>query len=433
MQFRIFDNPLAGINEEDLKTQLDGVSEGWFVEYKSEKPIPKAIAKAISGFANSHGGYLIIGVQADKESNEPIDYPGVSLDCDYFHDCLRGNLSHIPYFKVCKVSLKNGKAVYIVEIPEGQDTPYIHSSGRIYRRQESSSDPVKITEKVYLEDLYKRKEKTEKQKNDFRSIDYGFCVGEKEVPFLAVYVNGEPFKQRGIVEHWDRDEIRRVKNHFNRNLNINDREMDLKLQGHIPFDDITFYPESITLRSLTNQNLAYNNLTIELDVWANLKMLIPLSGHNASTNESMQEDEQIQKFMNYLKKRSIGIPINTRFIRLEQIFSTIFVMFSKYFTYLQNKDFVNKLQFSFATFNCHRTLAFSNTDTFFSHIEEFGLPYVIKSQQYYPKDPNSISFEDIYKSLNKSIILLTMEAISVLGIPNMDTIRMWTDQYSIHK
>lgn len=54
------------------------VREGLKVDYKED--FPKDLPKLITAFANSHGGIVLIGVKADKETNEPIEICGIDLE-----------------------------------------------------------------------------------------------------------------------------------------------------------------------------------------------------------------------------------------------------------------------------------------------------------------------------------------------------------------
>jgi predicted HTH transcriptional regulator len=78
MRFRF--NPFEGQLSEVLPSALKNlyaVSEGWYVEYKSQ-PIPvKAIAKSLSAFANQYGGWLIIGIEEDPQTHVAKSFPGV--------------------------------------------------------------------------------------------------------------------------------------------------------------------------------------------------------------------------------------------------------------------------------------------------------------------------------------------------------------------
>ena len=51
-----FDKALKDLLAADL-ANLKIVNEGWYVEYKSELVNARALAKAVSAFANTYGGW----------------------------------------------------------------------------------------------------------------------------------------------------------------------------------------------------------------------------------------------------------------------------------------------------------------------------------------------------------------------------------------
>ena len=53
-----FSKEIDQLDSGDLE-KLRQVHEGWYVEYKAELPKAKAIAKAISAFANTYGGDVL--------------------------------------------------------------------------------------------------------------------------------------------------------------------------------------------------------------------------------------------------------------------------------------------------------------------------------------------------------------------------------------
>ncbi len=68
----------------------DKIKEGWIVEYKREFKKSKDIAKSISSFANSEGGYYIVGIdESDDDKNEAKKIIGLSKE----HN-------HKPYEKI---------------------------------------------------------------------------------------------------------------------------------------------------------------------------------------------------------------------------------------------------------------------------------------------------------------------------------------------
>ena len=135
----------------------------WFVEYKSEVPNPRVLAKSLSSFANRHGGWLFFGIQEDSADNTAASYPGIpdaevastvrrlrdaakdllQPTAPFFHHTLSGPLADI--------SLPPGRSIVVVRIPEGAFTPYVHNDGRIYVRTGDSSSPVAATDRTTID------------------------------------------------------------------------------------------------------------------------------------------------------------------------------------------------------------------------------------------------------------------------------------------
>jgi predicted HTH transcriptional regulator len=74
--FNPFDKLFKDVVAADLQKLLT-VTEGLFVEYKGFEPTPLKVAKSVASFANSHGGVLFLGVQADGKTNLALSFPGI--------------------------------------------------------------------------------------------------------------------------------------------------------------------------------------------------------------------------------------------------------------------------------------------------------------------------------------------------------------------
>src|ERR1700683_3409569 len=75
-----FDKPFDNLKASDLAS-LRTTPEGWYVEYKSQFPAPASVAKSLSAFANSYGGWLFYGIEesADKQRLAGA-FPGIQAD-----------------------------------------------------------------------------------------------------------------------------------------------------------------------------------------------------------------------------------------------------------------------------------------------------------------------------------------------------------------
>lgn len=167
--------------------------ENFFIEFKSDGEKSTKLAKEISAFANTYGGYIFLGVNDDKTIEGCTTW-----DEQKIHSVMYYNISPVPNFDVRKFKIDN-KRIYIIKIEEGTMPPYITNKGDIYERISSGSFPIKTSEK--LSQLYykrenqlsKLKEKIELEslseannipQNIYGYIDIGFSVITSEPPEL---------------------------------------------------------------------------------------------------------------------------------------------------------------------------------------------------------------------------------------------------------
>ena len=83
----------------------------------------------------------------------------VSPECYYEQKVIEGPVSEIGW--------QAGQAIIMVGIPEGTAPPYVHSSGRIYRRVGDESDPKSETDRYVLEQMWHKGDHTREQLRKF--------------------------------------------------------------------------------------------------------------------------------------------------------------------------------------------------------------------------------------------------------------------------
>jgi len=195
MRFTPFSKDLSEITESDLLGLRD-VHEGWYVEYKSQLPPPRTLAKSLSSFANQHGGWLFVGVEENRKDNRAGKFPGIKNErLPQVRESVRNAAKdlvrpHVEYRErtfagpMDKIGLDSENFVYAAYIPEGPDTPYIHNDGRIYIRVGDSSSPTPATDRATFDFLSRRGE--EKRSYLKALIDKSPIVseGEENQPFV---------------------------------------------------------------------------------------------------------------------------------------------------------------------------------------------------------------------------------------------------------
>ncbi len=266
-----FGKPFSEIKEKDLE-KLKEVAEGFYVEYKSQKPKSTSIAKAIASFANSYGGLFFIGIDADKKTNLATDFTGIEDEVDIVRNAVQGNIKPFPYFDSYSIKLSNGKNVILAVVYEGKNTPYIHSNGRIYVRNGAGSDPVFEKDKYNLDRLFEKSEKQKKLINEFRKKEFSFSKAESEAPFLFININTRPFNHFIFEDFFEPLKYKKIFEHFKKNFVIKEKDngAGIKIDGEPLIDSINTYYKSFSLRSF------YSNLNFELDLNGNYKAVLPL-------------------------------------------------------------------------------------------------------------------------------------------------------------
>lgn len=165
-----FEREISELEAADLST-LRNVQEGWYVEYKREIPSVRSIAKSISAFANTYGGWLFYGIaEANSGDRKAGDFPGIdnvgSSSAEVaIREAAAAHLSPAPFFQIRTLSgpsegtgLHSGRSIVVVHIPQSTDAPHVHSDGRIFRRVGDASDPVAETDRHFLDLLWRRGE-----------------------------------------------------------------------------------------------------------------------------------------------------------------------------------------------------------------------------------------------------------------------------------
>jgi len=122
------------MDNSDLK-QLIRNGESSLLEFKTEGAHNDSIAKEIVAFSNFSGGKLLIGV---NDEGEAVGVQDKSIEQRVVQIC-RNNVfpSIIPVVRFTEI---DGKNIFVVEVPKGENRPYkVKVSGKFYIRAGSSS------------------------------------------------------------------------------------------------------------------------------------------------------------------------------------------------------------------------------------------------------------------------------------------------------
>lgn len=158
-----FNKNINDVKKEDLDLlKTNGVAESLFIEYKAD--IPAKIGKHVAAFANTHGGYLFLGVKAGKD-NTPESCIGISKadwTPDRIIDTIKNNLNSMPVIHLKAVDLPDpGRVIYILQVEESLSPPHIFSDSRIYVRNPTSSDPIAEDDRQAVYDMFRKAERAQ--------------------------------------------------------------------------------------------------------------------------------------------------------------------------------------------------------------------------------------------------------------------------------
>lgn len=136
----------------DIQTLLkQDDDETFFFEYKRDDVSNKKIIEEISAFANTYGGYILLGINNDKTISGCKEWTEQRI-----HVTIHDSITPTPNFDVKKFKTEKDEIIFVIRIEEGNMPPYITNNGKIYERISSGSFPIKDANK--LTQLYNKKE-----------------------------------------------------------------------------------------------------------------------------------------------------------------------------------------------------------------------------------------------------------------------------------
>lgn len=134
---------LIDITWDDL-SQLAELDEGFVLEFKRAytPSVQKKIPKIIASFANSRGGWLVVGIADDDKSICPIERPAADFS-QIIGELCRRHISPTPVFDLRFLTNPDDRTrgVLVLQVEEGNFPPYI-ADGVVEVREGSTSGPA---------------------------------------------------------------------------------------------------------------------------------------------------------------------------------------------------------------------------------------------------------------------------------------------------
>ena len=217
---------VSDLTHSDLDN-LKSVQEGWYVEYKSEVSNPQIIAKSVSSFANTYGGWLFYGIEEkDSTNNIAGSYPGIRKDqldgsLKSITDSIKSHLNPVPFYEIKSIEIDKDRDIICLYIPYSFQTPHIHSNGRIYRRVGDKSNPIHEDNRQQLGFLWDRKEEINNEILNWIGREPKKTIIESNQPYLRLLLDADLYKNKGKTWDLSPDDVLAVMNNKNNFIRIN--------------------------------------------------------------------------------------------------------------------------------------------------------------------------------------------------------------------
>ncbi len=401
-----FNKNISEIEYDDLKKLIENnISEGWFVEYKGSFPNNKKIAKSIASFANSEGGWYIIGIEENENESKPSEIIGFDLEtnrkpADKITNIVKDNIDPIPYFESKVVEIPENKHVLVVQVFEGHDLPYI-TDGRIYIRVGETSKPETIKDRYQFEKLLDKNQDFKKKVNSFMDNTF-FFDDHYTQPYLEFYIYINNPKIILFEDFFYEDFFEKLKENFNSDIEIID---GLNVSAAINFDNIYASVDSYILRHVFDNAPLHTGLTLELFKEGHLKLIFPFNIYN---NHSLKNEyESLIYYDSFFTEEHKDL----RIIDLAESMFAFQIILAQYKRLLKeyNCEYELNIKYKFKNFNS--VTPFMDSVEYMNFILENKLPINLKTSI---EIPNMGYLVYPFKDFN--LFALTLNIISATGL-----------------
>lgn len=390
-----FESELKDLTPESLDA-LRQTSEGWYVEYKREVPNASSIAKSISAFANTYGGWLFYGV-AERSKEDAVAGEFVGIDraevdgnLQRIRQAIAGQVNPSPHFDTkllwgpCEaIGLKPDHAIICIHVPWSAAAPHVHKSGQIYRRVADGSEPKPEADRFVLDQLFRRSDDIRDQCRDWVERDPEFSKGEEKQPFLRLMLVADIWGDRNAWIDADLSEMREM---FSQNTGV---------IGAVPFDSLHTTSRGFQARQLMGNDPFNLGLTWQIRRTLTSDVFIPLrslSGAEAaflSSEEGYENGRRFRKMMHAQKFSSVPI------VDLNYLFNLLIGIVEINRRILTRAGWNNGFFAKARLLNVWRTIPFVDVPLGLDDFEAHGIPLCLNRAVTSPPGTDPDTFSEI--------------------------------------
>jgi hypothetical protein len=387
------------LTPEDLDVLVtDTVSEGYFIEYKGSFPASKKIAKSIASFANTYGGWYIVGVTTD-EHNVAQHITGFSLDDCHdpiasIRDSIRLGIDPVPVFFPQVVTLAPKRAVLVVYIPGEQDTPFITRDGRIYRRVSDCSEPEPETQRPAVDHLVEQGQDSARAFQQFCQDTRTFSKAEVSTPWMNIFISPYPL---GMIERFELTSQTGLERLLKRSqevipLIMESAEAPILLGRYIvPFQQGRVTPNSVFLKQINSgaNQITQISLSMELFDDGRVRLFIPLRRIHVIDREALSPEitsRQVRTILEDHYRQDANLHM-AKFFDLTTLWQAILALTNFYLDWVQDDlDLISNFRVELRGNDLWRTVAFVDDDRWAEHVRTFHLPIIANNEVTIPEE-----------------------------------------------
>jgi hypothetical protein len=387
MAFNPFDKPVGSrLEQTDLQLLVSReVAEGYYVEYKSAPNSNEKTGHTLASFANTSGGWYFVGV---RENSKHVAAAIEGFKIADWHDptgrvrdIAKAHISPMPVLFPQLIELGGGRGVLAVQIPDGQETPFLTKDGRIYRRAVDSSAPIPETDRHAMDRLVERGAKRRERFNNFAQDTRRFSKTEGSHGWANIYISPRPF---GTIEREGLATLSSMESLLEKSRKPGkiplSQDGQAGFNANLPFSGGQPAFDSVLLKQSAPHTDAFNALTLELDIYGRAKILVPIehaSGIEAWHVEGVRSSRARDAIESSIAATHDQYALLHR-CNMEKLWLTVACLVSYYLDWLGEDGSITGYDVAIDLKNVWRFVPFFDFDSWGEHVGRFGLP-VVKS------------------------------------------------------
>lgn len=389
MPYNPFDKPIGEkLDCADLQLLIQReVSEGYTVEYKQNFPSNIKIAHSIASFANTNGGWYIVGVKTN-EHHAACEICGFDLDehpdpIAKVREVIKANIDPLPIFYHQLIKINDAKAVFVLFVPGDQETPFITKDGRIYRRIADSSDPMIENNRYALDRLVDHGREIGKEFDRFCEDYVGFVNPQEKSSSVILFISPYPYHNSRSYFNPTDSQIDALIKLSQAPIKIEkpflDAQADWNMTGHAPFNHGQTSYDSIILRQILPADIVYNSLSVQFFTNGRAKFNIPIQFNYELLQQRLSgiKNEKVRSaFRGLWNSDQHGKTKSLRFIDVGTVWLAITTLLSYYLEFYALNKSNDYLRISAHIIHAHNTVPFDDSDEWADHVSKFGFPVI---------------------------------------------------------